>query len=107
MMAGSHVAVGVATWAWAAPHLGFPVLDPSAFLLAIGGALLPDIDHPQSWVGRRVRVISHPLAALTGHDRHDTAVVLGSGCRRNSMRRSLPPSQAQGNAVRISATGYQ
>src|SRR6202035_1147149 len=67
MMAGSHVAVGVAAWAWIAPHLGFPALDPIALALAIGGALLPDIDHPQSWVGRRVRVISYPLAALIGH----------------------------------------
>jgi inner membrane protein len=67
MMAGSHVAVGVAAWAWSAPHLGFPVLDPLTLVLAIGGALLPDIDHPHSWVGRRVRVISQPLAALLGH----------------------------------------
>ena len=67
MMAGSHVAVGVAAWAWAAPHLGLPALDPIALALTIGGALLPDIDHAQSWVGRRVRPISHPLAALIGH----------------------------------------
>jgi inner membrane protein len=43
------------------------VSDPVALALTIGGALLPDIDHPKSWVGRRVRVISHPLAALIGH----------------------------------------
>ena len=67
MMAGSHVVVGVAAWAWAAPHLGFHALDPVALVLAIGGALLPDIDHPYSWVGRRARLISHPLAALIGH----------------------------------------
>jgi inner membrane protein len=67
MMAGSHVAVGVAAWAWAAPHLGLPALDPVALALTIGGALLPDIDHPKSWVGRRARLISHPLAALIGH----------------------------------------
>ena len=29
-----------------------------------GGALLPDIDHPASWIGRRLRVISRPLAAM-------------------------------------------
>jgi inner membrane protein len=67
MMAGSHIVVGVAAWARVAPHLGFPALDPDALALAIGGALLPDIDHPHSWVGRRVRLISHPLAALIGH----------------------------------------
>ena len=38
MMAGSHVVVGVVAWAWAAPHLGFPALDPVALALAIGGA---------------------------------------------------------------------
>lgn len=67
MMAGSHVAVGMAAWAWAGPHLGLSALDPVALALAVGGALLPDIDHPQSWVGRRAWMISHPLAALIGH----------------------------------------
>jgi inner membrane protein len=67
MMAGSHVVVGAAAWAWAAPHLGLPSLDPASLVLAVGGALLPDIDHPHSWVGRRVRLISRPLAATVGH----------------------------------------
>jgi inner membrane protein len=80
MMAGSHVAVGLATWAWAAPRLGFPALDPFALSLAIGGALLPDIDHPQSWVGRRVRVISHPLAAVIGHRGFTHSILAVVGC---------------------------
>jgi inner membrane protein len=67
MMAGSHVIVGIAAWVWAAPHLGLPPLDPVAIVLATGGSLLPDIDHPQSWVGRRVRAISRPLAATMSH----------------------------------------
>jgi inner membrane protein len=81
MMAGSHVAVGVAAWVWAAPHLSFPTLDPIALALVIGGALLPDIDHPRSWVGRRIRVISHPLAALVGHRgfTHSVLAVAGGG----------------------------
>jgi hypothetical protein len=62
MMAGSHVVVGVAAWLSVAPHLGLPPLDPLALALAAGGALLPDIDHPHSWVGRRTWVISRPLA---------------------------------------------
>ncbi len=66
-MAGSHVVVGVAAWTWAAPHLGLPALNPPAIALATAGALLPDIDHPASWVGRRLRVISRPLAAIIGH----------------------------------------
>ena len=67
MMAGSHVVLGAVAWTWAAPQLGLPALDPLAFALAATGALLPDIDHPSSWVGRRLRVISHPLAATIGH----------------------------------------
>lgn len=66
-MAGSHVVVGLAAWTWAAPHLGIPVLDPLALGFAAIGALLPDIDHPSSWVGRRMWVISRPLAAMIGH----------------------------------------
>jgi inner membrane protein len=67
VMAGSHVVVGIAAWTWAAPHLGLPPLDPRALALTTIGALLPDIDHPTSWVGRRLRVISRPLAAMIGH----------------------------------------
>ena len=67
MMAGSHVVVGLAAWTWVAPHLGLPPLDPLALGLATIGALLPDIDHPSSWVGRRLRLISRPLAATIGH----------------------------------------
>jgi inner membrane protein len=67
VLAGSHVVVGIAAWAWVAPHLGLPPLDPRALALTTIGALLPDIDHPASWVGRRLRVISRPLAAMIGH----------------------------------------
>jgi inner membrane protein len=67
VMAGSHVVVGIAAWTWAAPHIGLPPLDPRALALTTIGALLPDIDHPASWVGRRLRVISRPLAATIGH----------------------------------------
>lgn len=66
-MAGSHVVLGVVAWTWTAPHLGLSALDPLALALASTGALLPDIDHPSSWVGRRLRVISRPLAATIGH----------------------------------------
>ena len=67
MMAGSHVVVGIAAWVWAAPHLGLAAFDVVPLAMAIGGSLLPDIDHPHSWVGRRVRLISRPLAATIGH----------------------------------------
>jgi inner membrane protein len=67
VMAGSHVVVGIAAWTLVAPRLGLPWLDPLALGLTTLGALLPDIDHPSSWVGRRVPVISRPLAAMIGH----------------------------------------
>src|ERR1700729_520560 len=67
VMAGSHVVVGIAAWTLVAPRLGLPWLDPLALGLTPLGALLPDIDHPSSWVGRRVPVISRPLAAMIGH----------------------------------------
>ena len=66
MMAGSHVAVGLVAWAWAAPRLGLP-LSPPTLALAVAGALLPDIDHPHSWVGRRARLVSRSLAAVITH----------------------------------------
>jgi inner membrane protein len=67
VMASSHVAVGVAAWTWTAPHLGLSSLNPEGLVLAAVGALLPDIDHPGSWVGRRLSLISVPLAAMLGH----------------------------------------
>jgi inner membrane protein len=67
MMAGSHVVVGLGAWTLVAPHLGLPSMDPLALGLTTIGSLLPDIDHPSSWVGRRVPMISRPLAAMFGH----------------------------------------
>lgn len=31
------------------------------------GSLLPDIDHPQSFLGRRMKIISRPIYRLWGH----------------------------------------
>ncbi len=80
MLAGSHVALGLAAWAWAAPQLNLPALDPVALTLAAAGSLLPDLDHPRSWVGRRLRVLSQPLAAIFGHRgaTHSLVAVLGT-----------------------------
>ena len=35
--------------------------------LAVAGPLSPDIDHPKSWVGRRMKLISIPISKLFGH----------------------------------------
>jgi inner membrane protein len=79
-MAGSHVVLGVAAWTWAAPHLGLPALNPLGIAFATAGALLPDIDHPASWVGRRLRVISRPLAAVIGHRGVTHSLVAAFAC---------------------------
>ena len=79
MMAKSHVVVGVATWLAAAPLLHLPPLDPAYCVLAIAGSLLPDVDHPQSWIGRRSRPISTVIASTLGHRgmTHSVVAVIG------------------------------
>src|ERR1700712_3848689 len=67
MMAKSHVVVGVACWVAAAPLLHVAAFDPVYLVLAVAGSLLPDIDHPKSWVGRRSRPVSTAIAATLGH----------------------------------------
>ncbi len=79
MMARSHVVVGVAAWVAAAPLLHLPPFDLNTLALAVIGALLPDIDHPGSWVGRRSRPVSTAVAAILGHRgvTHSAVAVLG------------------------------
>ena len=67
MMAGSHVALGAAAWLAAAPRLGLPALEAVPLGLAVLGSLLPDIDHPKSWVGKRVKPVSNIIGAVFGH----------------------------------------
>lgn len=67
MMAVSHVVVGGALWAGFAHATGQPLVEPAGLGLAALGSLLPDIDHPQSWAGKRMALVSVPLAALIGH----------------------------------------
>ncbi|PTC00201.1 hypothetical protein C9975_08825, partial [Thalassospira xiamenensis] len=45
-------------------------LTPSfwfALALVLAGAALPDIDHPQSTLGKRVKFLSYPISTLFGH----------------------------------------
>lgn len=67
MMAGSHVVIGAALWAVTVKLGGGNPAEPQALAAAALGALLPDIDHPQSWAGRKLRPISVPLSMLVGH----------------------------------------
>ncbi|HLO77719.1 MAG TPA: metal-dependent hydrolase [Magnetospirillum sp.] len=79
MMAGSHIVVGAALWAVSAKLAGGHPADPQALAAAALGSLLPDIDHPQSWAGRKLRPISVPLSMLVGHRgvTHSAIAVLG------------------------------
>jgi inner membrane protein len=79
MMARSHVVIGLATWVATAPLLHASALDPVCVGLAIAGSLLPDVDHPKSWVGRRTRPISTMIASVLGHRgvTHSAIAVVG------------------------------
>jgi inner membrane protein len=67
MMAGSHMVIGAALWAVTARAAGLDPAEPVALSAALAGSLLPDIDHPQSWAGRKLRVVSVPLSLVVGH----------------------------------------
>ncbi len=79
MMARSHVVVGLAAWVAVAPLLGFSPVNPVYLGLAVAGSLLPDVDHPKSWVGRRTWPVSGAIAAVLGHRgvTHSALAVLG------------------------------
>src|ERR1700712_4213634 len=79
MMARSHVIIGVATWIAAAPMLLIHPFNPLYLGLAVAGSLLPDIDHPKSWVGRRTRPISTAIATTFSHRgiNHSAIAVIG------------------------------
>lgn len=79
-MAGSHLALGAAAWVAVAPALGQPALDPAALGLAMAGSLLPDLDHPKSWVGRRARPVSTILGAVFGHRGVTHSALALAGC---------------------------
>lgn len=69
MMVVSHVLVGAAAWVVAVKvgGMGHGDIDALALGAAMAGALLPDIDHPSSWLGRRLWPVSKPLSLLLGH----------------------------------------
>lgn len=79
MIAKSHAILGLASWIVAAPLLHMAPLNPAGLALALIGSLLPDIDHPASWVGRRSRPISSVVSGLFGHRgiTHSALAVVG------------------------------
>ncbi|OWY40225.1 hypothetical protein CEK28_05720 [Xenophilus sp. AP218F] len=68
MMVATHVAFGAFCAVGAALLLHVPPLAAGLLLLGgVAGSLLPDLDHPKSWLGRRLPWISRPIAYLFGH----------------------------------------
>ena len=66
MMAGSHIATGVLTWGIVAynAELAFTPITVGAAVL---GALAPDIDHPQSFLGARLYPVAMTINQAVGH----------------------------------------
>ena len=67
MIAKSHAVTGLVSWVVAAPLLHLSPWNPVSLALALGGSLLPDIDHPASWVGRRSQPVSTVISGVFGH----------------------------------------
>lgn len=68
MMGYSHMAVGCALWAGVRALIpGPPGSLPAELGLAALGSLLPDIDEPQSLIGRRLGFIAWPIKLVFGH----------------------------------------
>lgn len=99
MMAGSHVALGAAAWLVASPHLGLGPAGPAGLLLAVGASLLPDIDHPKSWVGRRTGSLSVALSAMLGHRGVTHSLVAIAVCAWVLLHNGAPRWAAEAAAV--------
>lgn len=67
-MVSTHLMASLFAGAGAVQYLGLDEWG-AAWVLAgsLVGALLPDIDHPKSWLGRRIPLVSLPIAAVFGH----------------------------------------
>ncbi len=107
MMARSHVVAGIAAWVAAAPLLHLPALQPAYLAVAVAGALLPDIDHPNSWLGRRSRPLSTVLAAMLGHRGITHSLIAVAGLlallSRAGFRRSLVAALCVGYLSHLAA----
>ena len=66
MQARNHVPFAMSCWWLFAIATGRPIDAFGTMAAAIGG-LLPDLDHPESVLGRRLPLVSIPLARIFGH----------------------------------------
>ena len=90
MMAGSHVVVGAAAWLASAHLFGEPAVSGSAVALAVAGSLLPDIDHPKSWVGRKTKPVSTLLGRMFGHRGVTHSLLAVGGCAWLLVHQGVP-----------------
>lgn len=68
MMVYSHTLLGISCWAGAVylvPKL--PAVEIGGWVAVLIGSLLPDLDHPKSFLGRRLPFVSIPLSRWLGH----------------------------------------
>lgn len=66
----SHLSIGLACWALYCGSTGIPIVSQAGIVgtgIAALFSLLPDVDHPQSWIGRAVPVLPEILHATFGH----------------------------------------
>ncbi|MDD2712666.1 MAG: metal-dependent hydrolase [Simplicispira sp.] len=68
MMVSTHLVTGFFAGSGLVSFLHLNGLGAALLLMgATAGALLPDIDHPKSWLGRRIPFVSVPIASVFGH----------------------------------------
>lgn len=71
MNCGQHVVTGTLLGVGTQIVVGLPLVGLLAYPSYYGGimlgSLLPDIDHPQSYIGRRLWILSAPINKLFGH----------------------------------------
>ncbi|NEZ61035.1 metal-dependent hydrolase [Adonisia turfae] len=66
MMARNHIPFAMSCWWLVAIGAELPIEAQGTMTAAVGG-MLPDLDHPGSALGRRLKLISLPLSAVVGH----------------------------------------
>ena len=65
-MARTHLAVGVSAIA-VASYGGVVSMSAMSFACGMFGSLLPDVDHPSSTFGRKIRPVSDLIGGVFGH----------------------------------------
>ena len=69
MRAYTHALIGISAYIGVATMADMPnvSVDVTTIAAAFAGSVLPDIDHPNSWIGCRLRFLSLPLWGIFGH----------------------------------------